>query len=103
MAEELWIALAHVLPLAGNSTLDGAPSAFCHVVAVPLDEGHLARQVERAVRVRGLQLRELDELAPVSLRERTAGLSDGLRELAARASSDRELQFGEFFVYDQGD
>jgi hypothetical protein len=102
---QVWIGLADVKAIPGNSIFDGAPGAYTNALSLAGDEVEYRRNVEDEFQKLGLEVQGFEDVEP--LEERRGDGRDGsdvpkeILELASQLSEAKPVVYDTFYVYEQ--
>ena len=98
--DDLWIGLAHLVPVRGNDSLEGAAGGFSHVIAAAASEGRFRELVRAAATSHRFTLMKLDQVRRLQEHLASEELSGELAQIACQVAADEVLRFATFYTYD---
>ncbi|MFC1587870.1 hypothetical protein ACFL54_06145 [Planctomycetota bacterium] len=98
--KEVWIGMAHVLPLADNDILDKeAAGAWVNALVLAGSEDDFRNRVQATLEAMQFNVAEIKDAEPYANRTAATLVVKRLRDLAKTAAESGEVHFGSFHCY----
>jgi hypothetical protein len=100
LKSEMWVALVGACQRNGVSFLGNAGGGYVNVVASATTPEHFLRKVRKALDEVGLELIDIDDLEPLSMRLSKKTVSEEILTMARTVEKIDSVAFGMFYTFD---